>query len=54
MRAISSPNAPQPIGPYSQAVESGNFVFCSGQVAIVPDSGKLLDGDVREQTEQVL
>ncbi|MBV8726815.1 MAG: RidA family protein [Candidatus Eremiobacteraeota bacterium] len=54
MRAISSPNAPQPIGPYSQAIESGNFVFCSGQVAIVPDSGKLLDGDVREQTEQVL
>ena len=54
MRAISSPNAPQPIGPYSQAVESGNFVFCSGQVAIVPDSGKLLDGDVRAQTEQVL
>ena len=54
MKAIFSRDAPQPIGPYSQAVESGGFVFCSGQVAIVPGSGKLLDGDARAQTEQIL
>ncbi|MBV9150046.1 MAG: hypothetical protein JO024_09275 [Candidatus Eremiobacteraeota bacterium] len=54
MKPLLSSNAPQPIGPYSQGVESGNFVFCSGQIAIVPESGKLIDGDARAQTEQVL
>jgi len=54
LKALFSHDAPQPIGPYSQAVESGGFIFCSGQVAIVPSSGKLLDGDARAQTEQIL
>ena len=54
MKPLFSPRAPQPIGPYSQALESGNFVFCSGSIAIVPETGKLLEGDAREQTEQVL
>lgn len=51
---IYSPNAPRPIGPYSQAIEGSGFVFCSGQIAIVPAEGKLLDGDAGAQTEQVL
>ena len=49
-----TPHAPQPIGPYSQAVESGELVFCSGQVAIVAETGKLVDGDAGAQTEQIL
>lgn len=52
--AISTPNAPAAIGPYSQAVQaSGNFLFMSGQVALRPD-GTLVEGDVRAQAEQVI
>jgi len=52
--AISTPNAPAAIGPYSQAVQaSGNFLFMSGQVALRPD-GTLVEGDVRAQAEQVM
>ena len=54
MKPLFTPHAPQPIGPYSQAVESENLVFCSGQVAIVPETGKLLEGDAGAQTDQVL
>ncbi|MBV9277501.1 MAG: hypothetical protein JOZ97_04610 [Candidatus Eremiobacteraeota bacterium] len=54
MKPLFTPHAPQPIGPYNQAVESDNLVFCSGQVAIVPETGKLLEGDAGAQTEQVL
>jgi len=54
LKAIHSQNAPQPIGPYSQAIESAGFVFCSGQIAIVPSEGTLLAGDARAQAEQVL
>lgn len=50
----STPNAPAAIGPYSQAVKaSGSFFFMSGQVALKPD-GTLVEGDVREQTTQVM
>jgi 2-iminobutanoate/2-iminopropanoate deaminase len=51
---ITSEQAPQAIGPYSQAVRAGDFVFCSGQIAMDPDSGQLITGDVSAQTEQVL
>jgi len=52
---ISTPDAPQAIGPYSQAVSAGGFVFCSGQIALDPKSGELVgDGDVAAQTRQVL
>ena len=54
MRAILSTQAPAPIGPYSQAIESGNFVFCSGQVAIVPSDGELITGDISAQAAQAL
>lgn len=54
MKLVHSQDAPQPIGPYSQAIESAGCVYCSGQIAIVPSEGKLLDGDASAQTEQVL
>jgi 2-iminobutanoate/2-iminopropanoate deaminase len=51
---VSTPHAPQPIGPYSQGVISGGFLFCSGQIAIDPQTNELVDGDVAAQTERVL
>ncbi|MGB4291664.1 MAG: RidA family protein [Bacteroidales bacterium] len=53
-RIICTSNAPAAAGPYSQAVEAGGILFVSGQVALDPATGKLIDGDIREQTEQVL
>jgi 2-iminobutanoate/2-iminopropanoate deaminase len=53
MQIISTPNAPQAIGPYSQAIMSGNILFSSGQIALRPD-GSFNDGDIKEQTMQVL
>jgi 2-iminobutanoate/2-iminopropanoate deaminase len=47
-------NAPAPIGPYSQSVEAGGFLFCSGQIAIEPASGQVLNGTVAEQAELVM
>lgn len=47
-------DAPAPIGPYSQAVESGGFLFCSGQIAIDPKSGQVLSGSVAEQATLVM
>ncbi|MDQ3686472.1 MAG: RidA family protein [Acidobacteriota bacterium] len=46
--------APEAIGPYSQAVTAGGFVFASGQIPLDPQTGVLVAGDVAEQTEQVL
>ena len=51
---VLTKDAPQPIGPYSQAVKAGGFVFASGQLALDPATGKLVEGDIREQTERVL
>ncbi len=53
-RTIFSPNAPSPIGPYRQAVGVGAMVFCSGQIAIDPATGKLAGEDIETQTRQVL
>lgn len=52
MEIIKTDNAPAAIGPYSQAVKSGGFVFCSGQIALKPD-GTLVEGSVKEQATQV-
>jgi len=52
MKKIQTTNAPQAIGPYSQAVEVGNFIYTSGQIALTPN-GEFLDGDVVAQTHQV-
>ena len=51
---VSTSGAPQPIGPYSQGVISGGLLFCSGQIAIDPETGELVQGDVAAQTERVL
>lgn len=51
---ISTENAPGAIGPYSQAVRAGNFIFCSGQIPINPQTGEFVSEDVAEQTRQVL
>jgi 2-iminobutanoate/2-iminopropanoate deaminase len=51
---VSAPNAPKAIGPYSQAVRAEGFVFVSGQIALDPDSGRLVEGDAVRQTGQAL
>ncbi len=51
---INTTNAPAPIGPYSQAVQAGNFLFVSGQVAINPENGELNIGNIEEETHQVM
>jgi 2-iminobutanoate/2-iminopropanoate deaminase len=51
---VNPEGAPQPIGPYSQAVRAGNLLFVSGQIPIDPASGKLLDGDVERQARRVM
>lgn len=47
-------NAPQAIGPYSQAVKANGFVFASGQIPIDPATGQFVEGGITEQTEQVM
>jgi 2-iminobutanoate/2-iminopropanoate deaminase len=51
---ISTKDAPQAIGPYSQAIKAGGFVFASGQVAIDPATQQVISGDVAAQTDRVL
>ena len=51
---IATREAPQAIGPYSQAIRAGGFVFVSGQVALDPANGNVVQGDVAVQTERVL
>ncbi len=52
MEKIYTKNAPEAIGPYSQAIKAGNFIYTSGQIALTPD-GDFLDVDVKIQTKQV-
>ncbi len=52
MQIVSTPNAPQAIGPYSQAMKINGIIYTSGQIALRPD-GSFLDGDIAEQTTQV-
>jgi 2-iminobutanoate/2-iminopropanoate deaminase len=53
-RVIHTDKAPKAIGPYSQAIQAGNFLFLSGQIPIDPASGELVKGDIREQAQRVL
>lgn len=54
-KIIYTNNAPEPIGPYSQAIEAGGFIFISGQIAMDPASGNILQTtDIKEETEQVM
>ena len=54
IKAISTDKAPAAIGPYSQAVQAGNLLFCSGQIPLVPATGEIVEGGIREQAEQVM
>ena len=54
-KVIKTSNAPEPVGPYNQAIKAGNFIYCSGQIAIHPDSNKInCLGDIEKETTQVL
>lgn len=53
-KVIHSDKAPGAVGPYSQAILTGNIVFTSGQIAIDPAVGKLIEGGIQEQTRQVM
>lgn len=53
-KAIETDNAPKAVGPYSQAVVVGNFVFCSGQIGLNPDTQALVEGGVETEAIQVL
>ena len=53
-KIISTSEAPGAIGPYSQAVRSGRFLFCSGQIPLDPKSGQIVSKDISEQTRRVL
>lgn len=53
MRTISTDQAPKAIGPYSQAVEAGGFVFVSGQIPLDPVTGELVNGDIKRQAARV-
>jgi 2-iminobutanoate/2-iminopropanoate deaminase len=53
-KIISTPNAPKAIGPYSQAVEVNGILFISGQIPLDPATGKMAEGGISEQTEQVM
>ncbi len=51
---IYSANAPEPIGPYSQAIQVGDLLFVSGQVAIQKSSGNIITGNIQDETHQVM
>jgi 2-iminobutanoate/2-iminopropanoate deaminase len=53
-KKISTDRAPQAIGPYSQAIQFGNLLFVSGQIALDPKTGNLVEGDIEAQTQQVM
>jgi 2-iminobutanoate/2-iminopropanoate deaminase len=51
---INTPNAPAPIGPYSQGILSGNTLYMSGQIALNPETGELITENIEEETHQVM
>lgn len=53
-KAIATPEAPAAIGPYSQAISQGQWLFCSGQIPLSPESGTMVEGDFVAQARQVL
>jgi 2-iminobutanoate/2-iminopropanoate deaminase len=54
MKPIETRGAPAAIGPYSQAIEEGNLLFCSGQIAIDPASNRMTEGDIEAETRRVM
>ena len=53
-KLIQTEKAPKAIGPYSQAIQAGNFLFLSGQIPLDPKTGELVKGDIRQQTQRIL
>ena len=53
-QVINTTQAPAPIGPYSQAIAAGNFVFVSGQIPSNPSTGEIVSGDIKAETKQVM
>ncbi len=53
-KVIASPDAPEAVGPYSQAIATGNLLFCAGQIPLAPETGEVVPGDVAAQADQVL
>jgi len=53
-KVVHSQNAPAPIGPYSQAIETGNLVFCSGQIPLDPKTGQMVQGDLAVQANRIM
>lgn len=53
-KVVQTDKAPAAIGPYSQALISGNFLFASGQIPINPENGQIVEGDIKVQTLQVM
>jgi 2-iminobutanoate/2-iminopropanoate deaminase len=53
-KVINTNNAPAPIGPYSQAIAAGNFLFVSGQIPSDPSTGEIVSGDIKAETKQVM
>ena len=51
---VTTPDAPPPIGPYSQAVQTGNMLFISGQICLDPVTGELMNRDIQEETHKVM
>ena len=49
-KVIYTKSAPEPVGPYSQAIQAGNHLYCSGQIAINPENNQFIDGTIQEQT----
>lgn len=54
MEKIETTKAPAAIGPYSQALRAGDYLYCSGQIPLLPESGEMVSGGVAEQARQVL
>ena len=54
MEKIYTNQAPEPVGPYSQAIKVNGFLYCSGQIAINPENNQFINGDIVEQTNQVM
>ena len=53
-KVTNTPKAPAAIGPYSQALEANGFLFASGQIPLVPETGEVQEGGITEQTERVM
>lgn len=52
-KVIQTKEAPAAVGPYSQAIDCGEFVFCSGQIPLVPETGLIVEGGIEEQSRQM-